>query len=274
MIYKREMERDNPAARILRNHKTNIDGIHQLAGLELQTEGERTGRTDARLSKEDFTGIVKLRLTDEGYIGDELDRLSNSITDAATQRLVFLVGVETGQIGFEIRSLQEFMAAEALMEGTDGQISDRLRSIAPITYWRNVFLFAAGKCFTHRQHLRDSVVSVCENLNEESDLDHVVLTGSEIALDLVRDGTARQHPKFQNRLTRLACRLINRPCGSVHHLLADSHYEAIDSVFREELPKGFPSGSLSDRSGPANSTLVFSCSYSISIRIGARKSLR
>ncbi len=141
------------------------------------------------------------------------------------------------------------MAAEALMEGTDSQIAERLKVIAPITYWRNVFLFAAGKCFTHRLHLRDVVASACENLNEESDLDHRALAGSEVALDLVRDGTARQHPKFQNRLVRLACRLVDRPCGTIHRLLGDSHYDAVDSVFREEVPKGFPSGSASDQSG-------------------------
>jgi hypothetical protein len=249
VIYKREMERDNPAARILRNHKTNIDAIHQLAGLELQTEGERTGRTDARLSRNDLTKIVKSRLASEGYGGFELEQLSNNIADAATQRLVFLVGVGLETIGFEIRSLQEFMAAEALMEGTDSEIAARLKAIAPITYWRNVFLFAAGKCFTHRQHLRDTVVSVCENLNEESELDHLALTGSEIALDLVRDGTATQHPKFQNRLARLACRLAAIPCGSAHQLLADSYYDALDVVFREEIPRSFPPGPDHDHSG-------------------------
>jgi hypothetical protein len=249
VIYKREMERDNPAAGILRNHKTNIDGIHQLAGLELQTEGERTGRTDARLSRSDFTSIVKLRLSNEGYAGDELDELCRSITDAATQRLVFLVGIDADRIGFEIRSLQEFMAAEALMEGTDGEITERLKAIAPITYWRNVFLFAAGKCFTHRLHLRDVVISVCDNLNEESDLDHRALTGSEVALDLVRDGTARQHPKYQNRLTRLSCRLVVRPAGIIHQLVADSYYDGVDQVFREEVPKGLLTGALSDLSG-------------------------
>src|SRR6266478_1861054 len=249
VIYKREMERDNPAARILRNYKTNIDGIHQMAGLELQTEGERTGRTDARLSREDFGSIVKLRLASEGYSGPELEDLCRNITDTATQRLVFLVGAESDRVGFEIRSLQEFMAAEALMEGTDGEISERLKAIAPITYCRNVFLFAAGKCFAHRQHLRDVVLSVCENLNEESDLDHRALTGSELALDLLGDGTARQHPKFQIRLTRLACRLVARPCGTVHQVLSDSYYDSIDSVFREEIPKGFPTGVAVDQSG-------------------------
>jgi len=97
--------------------------------------------------------------------------------------------------------------------------------------------------------LRDVVLSVCENLNEDSDLDHRALTGSELALDLLGDGTARQHPKFQIRLTRLACRLVARPCSTVHKVLSDSYYDAIDSVFREEIPKGFPAGFAVDQSG-------------------------
>ena len=40
----------------------------------------------------------------------------------ALNRLVFLVGLEEDRIGFEIRSLQEFMAAEALMNGGDEQV--------------------------------------------------------------------------------------------------------------------------------------------------------
>ena len=40
VIYKREMERDIPAANILRDHKSNIDGIHSRVGLILQTESE------------------------------------------------------------------------------------------------------------------------------------------------------------------------------------------------------------------------------------------
>jgi hypothetical protein len=236
VIYQREMERDHPASAILRAHKANIDGIHHRVGLELQIESERTGRTDARLSRERFAAIVQSRLESEGYVGSDLENLFRGITDAATQRLVFLVGLEADEVGFEIRSLQEFMAAEALMDGGDAKVAERLKMIAPISYWRNVFLFAAGKCFAIRQHLRDIVASVCDNLNEEGELEHMAMVGSELALDLVRDGTARQHPKYQSRLARLACRLVARPGGPVHLLLANAHEESTDVVFREELP--------------------------------------
>jgi hypothetical protein len=45
------------------------------------------------------------------------------------------------QTGFEIRSLQEFMAAEGLMDGSDRHVELRLRQLAPVSHWRNVFLF-------------------------------------------------------------------------------------------------------------------------------------
>ena len=78
------------------------------------------------------------------------------IIDAAANRLVFLVGLEAGQVGFEIRSLKEYMAAEAIMTGSQDKIQERLRRFAPIASWRNVFLFAAGRCFLQEQHLLET----------------------------------------------------------------------------------------------------------------------
>ena len=105
-------------------------------------------------------GSTSERLKEEGHEGHELDRLKQQIVAAALERLVFLVGLESDQIGFEVRSLQEFMASESLMEGSDEDIDCRLGEIAPIPNWRNVFLFASGKCFADRQHLRDKILSI------------------------------------------------------------------------------------------------------------------
>jgi Fe-S-cluster formation regulator IscX/YfhJ len=150
VIYQREMERDIPAAAILREYKPDIDAIHNRLGLLLQVESERSGRTDACISSGCFAILVEARLVEEGHEGNYLDQLKRSIIEAAMHRLVFLVGLKAGEVGFEIRSLQEFMAAEGLMEGDDEVVRKRLREIAPVINWRNVFLFAAGKCFATR----------------------------------------------------------------------------------------------------------------------------
>src|SRR5437016_2890369 len=97
-----------------------------------------------------FRRLVLQRIFGEGYEGEELLRRTDDLTDAALTRLVFLVGLEAEKIGFEIRSLQEFMAAEALMDTRDELVRKRLDEIATIAHWRNVFLFAAGKAFSDR----------------------------------------------------------------------------------------------------------------------------
>ena len=155
VIYDREVERSIPASGILRDYQPDIKAIHNQVGLILQIESESTGSTDAKLSRDRFVALVEARLATEGHPSDSLRPLANQIVEAASHRLVFLVEVEAEQVGFEIRSLQEFMAAECLMDANDQHIRARLDEIAPIPFWRNVFLFAAGKCFSQRQELRE-----------------------------------------------------------------------------------------------------------------------
>ena len=96
------------------------------------------------------------------------------------------------------------------MAGRDEDVQARLEAIAPIAHWRNVFLFAAGKCFADRRHLRDTVVRVCEHWND-ADTDRLAgatLAGSRLALDLLLDGLAGATPKYARRLGDIALRLI------------------------------------------------------------------
>jgi hypothetical protein len=213
VVYQREVERDTPAAEVLRSHRPSIDAIHHWVGLILQVDVERAAGDDARMSSERFAAIVRSRMESEGYEGEELDRLCEQLTEAAANRLVFLVGLEANEVGFEIRSLQEFMAANALMEGEDQQVTERLRTIAGITSWRNVFLFAAGQCFAERQYLRATIHTICGELNDtvEDALAAIVFPGSVLAADLLTDGFARNQPSFARLLASEALRLADRP---------------------------------------------------------------
>jgi hypothetical protein len=236
VIYEREMERDTPPAKILREYQADVNAIHARVGLFLQVESEKTGKTDARLPLDRFKRIVTARLTEEGYSGKSLQGLQESIMTAAMHRLVFLVGLEQKQIGFEVRSLQEFMAAEGLMHGPEEDIPSRLRKIAPISHWRNVFLFAAGKCFAERQHLRDTVHTICLQLNEDSDLAvQRVLAGSQLAVDLLEDGPARKQPKYSASLLRVAFRLLDLPPTSYQTKIAGLYSAEFEEIFTQEI---------------------------------------
>lgn len=210
LIFARETERDIPTVKVLKDHPSIVHAIHRRVGIALQVQSEKSGRTNARLTERQFKQLVADYLSEEGYTGKRGESLAQQVIDAAAFRLVFLVGLETDQVGFEIRSLQEFMAAEAIIDAPELQIQNRLQAIAPLDHWRNVFLFAAGKIFAERQHLRDTIRVICADLNE-ADNDRttaLLMTGSQLALDLLEDGPARKSPTHYKALTRLAVKLL------------------------------------------------------------------
>jgi hypothetical protein len=238
VIYRREMERGvTQLSQLLRDFETDIDAIHYRTGLLLQIESERTQHTDATLSVEEFKKIVQHRLDSEGHSEEIRQRMTEAIVTCATERLVFLVPSQSERVGFEIRSLQEFMASEALMDGGDRVVTSRIRKIATVPFWQNVLLFAAGKCFAERQWLRDSVSEICGEMNDDpSDpLGHAVLAGSHLALSLLEDGPARRQPAYSQSLARRALGLLALPPNEAHDRLADVYEPAFAAVYREEM---------------------------------------
>ena len=240
LIYERETERDIESVLVLKEHRVDVDAIHRRVGIALQVESERSGGTDARLTLSQFGQIVEDYLLEEGHAGNTLQALKKRIIDAAAYRLVFLVGLEAGQVGFEIRSLQEFMAAEGIMDGRDETIRNRLRAISSSSHWRNVFLFASGKCFSDRRYLRDTIQSICAELNDDpvDESLRTLLVGSELALDLLEDGPARRTPLTRGTLTRLALQLLGSPFRGVTRIASvcepDTCYVYLEDL-RERL---------------------------------------
>ncbi len=240
VIYQREIERDIRASTLLREYQADIDSIHYQMGLLLQVESERSGKTDARLSVEDFTTLVRSRLLERGHEGQECENLTKQIIEAAANRLVFLVGLEQDIVGFEIRSLQEFMASEAIMNGSDEQIRKRLDEIIPVISWRNVVLFAFGKCFANpdKEHLQESIYTKCSALNENDiSFYRASLAGSQLALDLLEDGVLAQQPKYLKLFTRLALNLLDFSPDNFHIQLANIYTESLENIYKEEIEK-------------------------------------
>ena len=237
VIYQREVERDIPASNILKLFRPDIFAIHNRIGFLLQVESEQSGRSDSRFTKARFISLVSARLKEEGHEGQSVEELTNDIVDAAIERLVFIVGLEADHVGFEIRSLQEFMAAEFLMEGRDEDVRKRLLEIAPLPNWRNVFLFASGKCFEKVQHLRDTIYAICGDLSEpdRGDITTYYPSGPELAIDLLADGLSRNQPGFARRFARIAVRVLDCPHPMLQIRLSQIYEEQLDGIFKEEL---------------------------------------
>jgi len=236
VVYQREIEREIPAAEILRGHRADVDAIHQRTALLLQLRSEHLPQVGPRLSPEELAAVVEQRLAEEGYEEPQRSTLRREILEAAAQRLVFLVGLQHDSIGFEIRSLQEYMAAECLMDGPDERVVERLGAIAGLSSWRGVLLFAAGHCFARREHLRDTVFRICTEMNVGDDpLARSRLLGAGLAADLLRDGPARRHPRYAKLFAREALRSLRDPGWVWSEGLADLHDEVTDPLFRTAL---------------------------------------
>jgi ATPase family protein associated with various cellular activities (AAA) len=235
VIYQRELEKGGPIANLLRNHRKNVDAIHHRVGVSLQIMGEEKGETSARMRADEFRMIVRDQLSAEEFPDDRLAELTEDIVTAATDRLVFLVAPQSDLIGFEIRSLQEYCAAQGITSGSDEEIRERLQKLAASAYWRNVFSFACGKIFSDRQHLRDSVLVICEDLNtndtESVALGRVTLAGSRLALDLLFDFVATDGtPKYQRRLAARAAEVLRILPSDAQRKLARVSPDALEYI--------------------------------------------
>ena len=249
-IYRRERERT--PSELLGKYESDINAIHYRTGFELQIMSESPGQTEARLSKEQFQAIVRARLAEQGHAGTALDHLVREIVDAAANRLVFIVGLDVDQVGFEIRSLQEFMAAEALLglSADTATMQKRLRAIAPVPSWRNVFIFAAGRCFADLESLIDTIHAICRELNgETSALAKATQEGSVLALELLEDAAVAAKPKHARLLAETALELLSAPPGEVHARLAAAHSEAVDTLYREEITRHLKLAAVGEQLG-------------------------
>lgn len=228
IIYEREVAKR--MWKVLETNREDIHAIHNRVALLLQIECERIGQTDARLSAGRLQLVVETRLAEQSNFEDDLTRLTQEIMKAASERLVFLVGLEADRVGFEIRSLQEFMAARALLHGREQTVIERLQHIAVIPHWRNTFVFAAANCFSEREWLGDTITGICARLNEPANelIAARTLAGSQLAIDLIESGVATRQPKFRAVLNGIALELLTRPpCDAQQRLAAVSSPEAL-----------------------------------------------
>jgi hypothetical protein len=254
VVYNRETERDIPSFRILRDQKTIVTAIHQWCGLRLQRDGEREGKTDSLLSTGDLEELIRLYNATEGCDKEEIESRTREISKATTNRLVFLTSLQQDAIGFEIRSLQEFMAADALMDGKDEEVERRLEAIAVSPYWRNVFLFAAGKCFAEQRSRRSMVTSLCHRLNLQSTdnewndpLATSAYMGSRLALDILEEEMA--HDKFRTQLFDVALELVRQPDVIANARLASLYEPKLAQDYRKRIEAQLYQPDFSARTG-------------------------
>jgi hypothetical protein len=246
-IYNRERQKAVPPYDlILSKRQKTITQLHHDIGFLLQLKGESLADGAVSLPLDVFERAADAYLDEEGHDESQRKELVAGIVALAEQRLVFLTSRVRGQLSFEVRSLQEFMAAECIMSGLPELVIARLQEIAPVPYWRNVWLFAAGKCFAdvHSRHLQDRIGVLCEDVNSSDErILSETYAGSELALDVLDSGVVAENPRCARRLAKVALQLLARPyvgssgsgSAAVDQRLANLYRGTLESVYRAEL---------------------------------------
>jgi len=232
--YDREIERNTYASALLAEHRSHIERIHARVALLLQVEAERHGGASARMARERLAEVIAEVLAEDEIAKEQRQELIRQISIAAENRLVFLVEPEPGKFGFEIRSLQEFMAAWALTSGRDSEVEARLQQVAKAPMFRNVALFVASRLFSEGSPLRDVLADrICGSLDEDlSDkLASVSRAGALLALETLEEGAALSQPKRARALMGRAVALLSLPPGLEHVRLVRAVNEETEATF-------------------------------------------
>jgi hypothetical protein len=201
--------------RILQDHGPQIQQLHERVGFELQVRSEAGARSLALLTRDELRRIAWQILDDAGYKPDtQHSGLLRDVLDAATKRLVLLAPHGDDGYGFDVRSLQELMAAMHLTTGTPEAVFDRLSLAAASPHWRNTWLFAAGRLFAQPQeHQHQALVELVETADENAcrRLGPICPVGPALALDIIDDGMARSLPKWRDRLMSHGLKIFEAP---------------------------------------------------------------
>jgi hypothetical protein len=241
IIYQREQERGLKISDVLVTHQKSIEIIHDRIGLKLQIESETKANAQSkttqqgRLSRGELREMVHEYLMEVGFEEPELSDTTDDFMTITTERLVFMVQAEQDNYEFEVRSLQEFSAARALMRGEYQVVKERLRAIATTPYWLNTILFAVGRAFSLQNDQQcDIIVQLCSELNDEENgsVLHRTMAGSRLALDILEDGVGESRPKYRRQLLNIALQLVALPHEATANRLSALYQPAHDERYR------------------------------------------
>ena len=225
-IYEREMNKEpSYLAKLLREQRRNVQRIHERVGIALQQRAEDVGHADALLTNKQFESVIAERLQAEDFPKADVRRITSDLAKAALDRLVLLVPRKAEHVGFELRSLQEFMAASYFFSLGDTETLDPFERTATLAHWRHTWLLGAGQLFEEREILRDGLVSLVGDVGHRDEATGTSLLGPMLAVDLLDDDIAADAPKYLRRLTRHALEALGEHPGT--------HTDQLNRVLRE-----------------------------------------
>jgi hypothetical protein len=252
VINQRELEKGGELSNLLQEYESDVVFLHRHIGNLLQHRGAGVGDTSATVTREEFLQIIRDRLSAMDHEPSKVSFLAHEFARLVTDRLVFLAVINSERIGFEIRSLQEYMAGAYIADMPELKIVPTIRTLSTDPYWRNVVLFAIGYIFTSKDHLKAEIPQLCEELDDDSVDGLLVAPGAQLALDILRDGATQSQPRFARRLARRTAALLGGPVQERVSEFARFADDVVSPILRDAAQSLEPTNS----SGWVNRTLA------------------
>jgi len=212
-IFQREADKSTSLQRFYGEYGDQITELHERVGLVLQVECEQTGDPVARMPLTQLHDMALQRLVDVGFEADTRAKgVADRICEIATKRLVLLGPSEDDSVSFDVRSMQELMAARALTGAEPEKVRRHLAAIARSPHWRNTWLFAAGRLFSEGDFKKDLVLEIVETIDEDpGSIGWLYPAAPELAAHLLEDGLSVNKPAWERRLLDCTLRVLQGP---------------------------------------------------------------
>jgi hypothetical protein len=234
-IYAREVNKPGWPGERLAHHRAHIDALHERAAVAIHRMSEAAGDAGAVISESDLRALATDILEAEGYRSESVS-IADTLIQLARERLVLLVPRGDG-FGFELRSLQEFMTARAIVDGSEEEVVQRLRALVISAHWRNAWLLAVGRIFSITRSLRAEVVLLLKAVDNVSLATMYAKPGARLALEVLIEGIAADSPRFEVDLATTALGLLDGArCSDVTRLgayMSDRFHDQPHDVLRE-----------------------------------------
>lgn len=218
-IFKRELgKRGEHGVRM--EDRSLLRALHARAGLGLHVRSQ--GRTGAQptLSPRELRAILEAIYREEGCSAEDAQDVAERMLQFAADRLVLLLRVTDGGYAFAIRSLQEFFAGIALLDGHPADVKRRLQAIALSPHWSNVMglivsdLAVPGKGPAAKTAALEYTRGLCRALNDGTlggRAAAVCVAGSRLALAMLRETERYGGPWLHDPLWEIALEAAEAP---------------------------------------------------------------
>jgi energy-coupling factor transporter ATP-binding protein EcfA2 len=218
-IFKRELGKKGEHGVQLED-KQLLRTLHARAGLVLHTRSQDRAGARPTLPPRELRAILEAIFGEEGRSAEDAQAIAERMLRFAADRLVLLLRVAEGGYAFGIRSLQEFFAGVALLDGETSEVKHRLEAIALNPHWSNVLglivsgLAVPGAGPTAKAAALEYTRGLCRALNDGTVGGRpaaACVAGSRLAMAMLRETERYGGPWLHDPLWEIALEAARSP---------------------------------------------------------------